>query len=97
AWQRTETYAVGSIVGGQPNDSASVDVLIEFTEASIDAGVHNREAVRHFLINGDQVRRVDPVALSPRDFVDEWLTRDWKESARWSASPALRRWQGRLH
>ena len=95
AWLRTETYAVGSIAQDRTNDNAPVDVLIEFTERSIGEGV--REAIRHFLINGDQVRRVDPVALSPRDFVDEWLTRDWKESAAWSASPALGQWHGRLH
>jgi hypothetical protein len=43
------------------------------------------------------VRRVDPVALSPRDFVDEWLTRAWNESAAWSASPALQQWHRKLH
>jgi len=72
-------------------------VLIEFTQSSIDDGVHNREGIRHFLIEGDQVRRVDPVALSPRDFVDEWLTRGWDESAVWSESPTLRHWHAKLH
>jgi hypothetical protein len=96
AWMRAETYIVGSI-GRDWRQNSPVDVLIEFTERSIDGGVHNREAVRHFLIEGDQVRRVDPVALSPRDFVDEWLTRSWDESVTWSASPSLQQWHRKLH
>src|SRR5437868_4709223 len=76
------------------------DVLVEFTIRSIDAGVHSRPAVRHFRINGGQVKRVDPLALSPRDFVDEWLTHDWKEAAFWSESAnrsALRDRHRKLH
>lgn len=95
AWMRTLIYIVGSI--GQRFDERAVDVQIEFTESSIDVGVHNREAVRHFLIDGDRVTRVDPVALSPRDFVDEWLTRPWEESTLWSASGSLKQWYGKLH
>ena len=96
AWLRADAYAVGSIGQDSRNANAPVDVLIEFTEQSVDPGVHNREAIRHFLIEGDRVRRVDPVALSPRDFVDEWLTHGWKESARWSASSALQKWNRAL-
>ena len=90
AWLRTGTYAIGSIVRGS-TDAAPVDVLVEFTKRSIDLGVHNREAIRHYLIDGDRVRRIDPVALSPRDFVDEWLTSDWEEIGPWSASLASHR------
>ena len=71
-WLRTETFLVGSIGQRTGNrNSHVVDVLIEFTQASVDPAVHNREAVRHYLIEGDRVRRVDPVALGPRDFVDK--------------------------
>lgn len=99
SWLRTQPSAVGSIGPGKTNinGNAPVDVLIEFTERSIDVGIHNREAIRHFLIDGDQVRRVDPVALSPRDLVDEWLTRGWKEGADWSASATLQQWHRKLH
>ena len=97
AWRRVGTYAVGSISQDWPERNTPVDVLIEYTKGSVDTTVHNREAIRHFLIDGDQVRRVDPIALSPRDFVDEWLTRGWNESAAWSASPILRQWHQRLH
>lgn len=97
AWLRAGEYIVGSIGQDWVGKSAPVDVLIEFTERSVDGGVHNREAIRHFLIDGDNVRRVAPIALSPRDFVDEWLTQQWSESAAWSASPALLQWHGKIH
>ncbi len=76
------------------------DVLVEFTIRSIDAGVHSRKAVRHYRIDGDQVRRTDPLALSPRDFVDEWLTHDWIEAAFWSESAnrgSASDWHKKLH
>ena len=76
------------------------DVLIEFTIRSIDSGVHSREAIRHYRIDHDKVRRVDPLALSPRDFVDEWLTRDWREAAFWSESEhrsTMSQWHAKLH
>lgn len=97
AFLRADTYAEGSIAQDRTKENPPVDVLIEFSERSVDAGVHNREAVRHYLIAGDEIRRVDPVALSPRDFVDEWLTRNWNESGTWSASPAFQSWHQKLH
>ncbi len=59
--------------------------------------VHNRDAIRHYVIEGDTLKRIDPIALSPRSFVDEWLTRDWKESAQWSESSQLQSWHARKH
>jgi len=94
---RGQSYIVGSIVNSPMHFSGPVDALIEFTQRSVDAGVHNREAVQHFLIEGDQVRRVAPVALSPRDFVDEWMTQPWSESQGWSLSSGLFMWHQRLH
>jgi hypothetical protein len=76
------------------------DVLVEFTLSSIDGGVHNREVVRHYRIDRDKITRVAPVALSPRDFVDEWLNTDWKESGLWSEPEnrgATRDWHTKLH
>jgi hypothetical protein len=93
AFLRVDTYAEGSIGQDRTQANSPPDVLIEFTQAGID-GV--REGIRHYLIDGDQVRRFDPVALSPRDFVDEWLRRPWSDSAIWSASPDLRRWRPKL-
>lgn len=94
---RGQSYIVGSIVNSPMHFSGPVDAIIEFTQRSVDAGVHNREAIRHFLIEGDQVRRVAPIALSPRDFVDEWMTQAWTESQGWSLSPNLSKWHQKLH
>ena len=64
----------------------SDDALVEFTTSSIDGGVLIREAIRHFSIDHGKVKRIDPLALSPRDFVDEWLIHPWRESVFWSES-----------
>jgi hypothetical protein len=69
---------------------AADDVLVEYTVSSIDGGVHSREAIRHYQIDRDKATRVDPLALSPRDFVDEWLVTDWRKAAFWSESPNRR-------
>jgi hypothetical protein len=57
-----------------------------------------RRLVRHYVVDGDKISRVDPVALGPRDFVDEWLKRDWVESAGWTEArnrAALGLWHGK--
>lgn len=94
---RGQSYIAGSIVNSPMHFSGPIDAIIEFTQRSVDAGVHNREAIRHYLIEGDQVRRVAPVALSPRDFVDEWMTQAWTETQGWSLSPNLSNWHQKLH
>jgi len=59
------------------------DVLVQFTPALPDA---SQPAVRHYRIEAGKAKRVDPLALSPAAFVDEWLAADWRESALWSES-----------
>jgi len=98
-YARGKDFIVGSIVNSPMHFDGPLDAIIEFTQRSVDSGVHNREAIRHFLIDGDHVRRVAPVALSPRDFVDEWMTQPWTESQAWSESSAsnLSTWHRTLH
>jgi hypothetical protein len=60
------------------------DALIEYLGRSIDTGILAREAVFHYEIQHGEVKRTDPFALGPRDFVDEWLKTDWRESNAWS-------------
>jgi hypothetical protein len=90
-------------LGNDPAIEGSVtqnEVLVEYAVRSIDARVHNRQAIRHYSIDGGSVRRIDPLALSPRDFVDEWLTHDWREAAFWSESEHRRSaldWHNKLH
>jgi len=65
------------------------DALIEYTVGSFDLGVFAREAVLHYLLTPDRAERIDPVALSPRGFVDEWLAEPWEESRLRSQPSAL--------
>jgi hypothetical protein len=71
--------------------------LIEFSSDSIDSsGVFVRKYVLHYKLDGDTVRRIEPIALTPQDFVEEWLTRTWNEIAEWS-EPQLAEWHKKLH
>jgi hypothetical protein len=87
--------------GGHPVVRLSPDDLrIELSDRSIDAGVHSRTHVLHYKVGPRSVERVDPVALDPQDFVDEWLTRPWAEmESRTSASvrERLRKLRDLLH
>jgi hypothetical protein len=65
------------------------DFMLRFHAESIDGGVHNREWVRRFSVAGDTVRRIPPLADSPRDFADEWIVSDWSAIAPWTAKPQL--------
>jgi hypothetical protein len=64
------------------------DFDVRFHSASIDGGVHNRLWIRHFSISGDTVARVQPVAASPRDFVDEWIVSPWESASGWTSKAA---------
>src|SRR5207244_12912609 len=71
------------------------ELLIEVRDRSIDTGIHNRAHVLHYNTVHSPVDRLDPVALQPQDFVDEWLTRPWAEMESRSASSGpekLERW-----
>lgn len=57
---------------------------------SMDEGVHNREWIAHYLVDGDRVHRAPPVAESPRDFADEWVRLDWRDAKAWTAVAAGR-------
>ena len=69
------------------------DFEVWYHAASIDGGVHNREYIRRYSIHGDSIRRIAPVAASPRDFVDEWINLPWPEAAQWSDRGSLGRLQ----
>jgi hypothetical protein len=97
AYLRAGQYIIGSVAGDNQFSSNKADVLIEFTQDGIDSGVLVREGIRHYEVDRDNVRRIDPFALSPRDFADEWIQSAWSESADWSHSPALRLWHRKLY
>lgn len=51
------------------------ELLIELRDRSMDGGILVRTHVLRYRVTDAAVDRIDPVALQPQDFVDEWLTR----------------------
>jgi hypothetical protein len=41
-------------------------------------------SVARYEVNGEQVRRIHPLALRPEDFLDEWVQLSWDDAKRWS-------------
>jgi hypothetical protein len=70
-------------------------LAVEYLDASLDAGVHNRTQVYRYAF-ADEARRIDPIAFQPQDFVEEWLTRPWEEVQSRSL-PETKEAHGRLH
>jgi hypothetical protein len=71
------------------------ELTIEFLDRSIDMGVHNRTHIfRYNFANG--VRRLEPFAFQPQDFVEEWLTTPSSEVQSMSTSEAGE-WRRKLH
>lgn len=65
---------------------------------SIDPAVHSRRHVRRYAVRGRSVHRVQPVAESVQDFVDEWIVSPWSEARDWSGpDPRLAGLQARLN
>jgi hypothetical protein len=72
------------------------DLLIEFSAGGTGYG-ETHKALRHYEIHGEKATQTDPIAPTPRDFVEEWLAASWQDSASRSNSPALSQWHARLH
>jgi len=72
------------------------DLRIEFSAGGGGYGDPHK-AVRHFEIHGTAIQQIDPIAPTPRDFVEEWLAAPTKESAGLAESPALQKWYRELH
>jgi len=66
------------------------ELLLEFTGQMIDTDYLERTHVLHFNATGAAAHRIDPVALQPQDFVDEWVTKPWTEME--SRSGDLKKW-----
>jgi hypothetical protein len=47
-------------------------------------------SIARYEIESKKVRRIQPLALSPDDFLDEWSQLDWAEASQWS-SPSKQR------
>ncbi len=58
-------------------------MLVEYSVAL--SGVRpSRRLVRHYVVVKEKVERVNPIALGPRDFVNEWIMHPWLESSPWT-------------
>jgi hypothetical protein len=55
------------------------DMSLDFVHLFVEPVIYN------YLVSGDTVRRVQPVAVNGKDFVDVWLKSDWTEASEWSA------------
>jgi hypothetical protein len=61
-------------------------ILLEHLGDSIDSGILIRQHVLHYAIDGNSVRRIEPIALTAQDFVDEWLRGEWADVGQFSDS-----------
>ncbi|HWZ32225.1 MAG TPA: hypothetical protein VNX18_12865 [Bryobacteraceae bacterium] len=71
------------------------EVIVEFLDSSVDVEIHNRTHIHRYNF-AQGTRRLEPIALQPQDFVEEWLTRPWDEVKSWSAA-GLKELHGQLH
>jgi len=56
---------------------------------SMDIGIIFRPVIYRYRVSGNQVVRIQPIAMNGRDFVDEWLQSEWSESKNWSATSEI--------
>jgi hypothetical protein len=68
--------------------SGDDDLLVEFAGKSIDTSIHDRVKVEHFRIFQGKSEKIVPYALTPRDFVEEWLTSAWDTAQEMTAEEA---------
>jgi hypothetical protein len=71
------------------------ELLLELTGQAMEIG-WRRTYVMRYSIGSDGVKRVDPVALQPQDFVHESMIRPWDEMQSRS-SDGLEKWHKFLH
>ena len=65
----------------------------------LDDSILTREHVQNYEVRGDRVTRIPPLALTPEDFLDEWVGLKWEDASAWTSSAdaaTLQRWHDRL-
>lgn len=68
---------------------ASDGFQTRFNIDSIDESQLNTASLKTYKIMGDEVVRVQPVALNPVNFADEWVRTKWREARDWSDSQSI--------
>lgn len=87
----SESAFFGSWVDGVVS---SREVLFEYSTAMTYTEFEVRPIVRHYVLRNGRLEREAPLALTPRDFVDEWMRTPWSVSSQWtSAGTSLQRMQ----
>src|SRR5882724_5228682 len=64
-------------------------LTLEFEDCCLGEMLQNHTVILNYRIEHDHITRIDPVALNPQDFVDEWVQQPWEEMRNWSSSRAL--------
>jgi hypothetical protein len=92
-WQTNSTYSAPRLLldeSEQADIAAPIharanqkDVFIEFQIIAADA--MRVSDLRHYVLEKGRLRRTDPVALTPQDFVSFWLRDPWAEVSEWTA------------
>jgi hypothetical protein len=75
---------------------AGDDLVIGFNVGGIAYG-DSHQAIRHFEIKDARAKQVDPIATTPRDFVEEWISGEWTQSGPRSGSTNLQQAHMKVH
>jgi hypothetical protein len=59
---------------------------LRLQDMSMDFDVFTRTEIYRYQLVGSDVKRVQPVAMNGRDFVDEWLRSEWDDASAWTAA-----------
>lgn len=89
-WHPANLCAHGPVVKAEPNGFS-----IELQDRDLRPGAVRTHILRYRL-TAEHPERVQPVALKPAEFVDEWLASGWNEAIDWTL-PAARAALERVH
>ncbi len=72
---------------------------IDYVALWLDLDIFSTVQPDRYVVSGDQVMRIPPVAYTPQDFVNAWIQMPWKDALEWS-NPAkiasLESWHDRF-
>jgi hypothetical protein len=57
---------------------------ISFLGKSVDSDILTRTHIHNYKVNDKQIERIQPIAMDPRDFVDEWINTEWEKASQWT-------------